>query len=502
MLSKLVATSLALSIGSIVAIRLVVAADSHQIYLPLVTTHRSESSGATASPIPEATTASAATEAATDALHATPSPQTPTAAPATDGDVVLITLGDPIAVDGSGAVVSDSTVTVVDGGTYRVVGELSDGMIQVDTQGSVELQLAGMRLANADGPAIYVVDASQVSVVLVSDTQNALRDGADYIDPVAKGTLFSNDSLVLSGDGALTISGSYQHGIASDDDLLIQGGNISIEAATDGLHANDNISVTGGTITVTGANDGIESEGDFVQDGGNLELTVADDGVVSQGPLTVNGGTIEVYAGFEGIESKDCIVINDGDISIEVTDDGINAAHDVTINGGRIFVDARADAVDSNGTLSINGGVIVGLGGNRPEGGLDCDRCSIAINGGVVVATGGENSSPATTSAQHVAVIGGMDVGSVLHIEQGTSDTLTFRVTKAYQSMIFTSPLLTADSEYTIYEGGTVEGGDEFHGLYTGAGYNGGSIWATFTTDETVTYIGVTQDRPRPPGRP
>ena len=41
--------------------------------------------------------------------------------------------------------------------------------------------------------------------------------------------------------------------------------------------------------------------------------------------------------------------------------------------------------MNSNGALTINGGVLVALGGNVPEGGLDCDMCQIALNGGIVL---------------------------------------------------------------------------------------------------------------------
>jgi hypothetical protein len=89
-----------------------------------------------------------------------------------------------------------------------------------------------------------------------------------------------------------------------------------------------------------------------------------------------------------------------------------------------------------------------------------------------------------------------------MHIDEGTTDVLTFKVTKPYQSMIFTSPLLVGNTDYTISTGGTVSGGEVFHGLYTGATYTGGSVWNTFTTDEAVTYIGVSPGGQRPPGRP
>jgi len=193
----------------------------------------------------------------------------------------------------------------------------------------------------------------------------------------------------------------------------------------------------------------------------------------------------------EGIESKNAIVVNDGTITIVVSDDGLNATNDITINGGQLYINATADAIDSNGTLNFNGGVTVALGGNVPEGGLDCDMCTIALNGGTVVATGGANSTPSNSSAQRVAVLGTRPTGTVIHIVRSDgTDVLTFAVSKAYQSMIFTSATLLANKTHTVYTGGTVSGGTNFHGLYTGATYSGGSVWATFTTNSVVTTVG------------
>ena len=62
--------------------------------------------------------------------------------PATE---TVIYLGDPIVVEGSGAVVSGNSVTIVDDGAYRVVGVLADGLLDVNTAGAVELIL-GRRL--------------------------------------------------------------------------------------------------------------------------------------------------------------------------------------------------------------------------------------------------------------------------------------------------------------------------------------------------------------------
>lgn len=444
---------------------------------------------ATGSAVPSATPTRTATPTATPTRTPT---STPTATGTQPGETVIY-LGNPITVVGPGVTVSGSTATIIAGGTYRAVGTLTDGMLAVNTTGTVTLTLDGVNITHSTGPAIYVYAAASVSLVLADGTTNTLIDGTTYTDPNAKGTLFSNDTLEITGTGSLSVTGRYKHGIVSDDDLILTNGDLTIASVvTDGFHANDNITISGGTIHITQCgSDGFESEGDLVMNAGTLTLAVSDDGVMSQDTLTVNGGTINISTGVEGIESKNNLIINAGSISISVSDDGLNAANDITINGGEIYLNATADGVDSNGTLHINGGLMVATGGNVPEAGLDCDACLIPFTGGITVAAGGTNSTPSGASTQRVAVIGTRPVNTAMRIVRSDgTDVLVFKVPKAYQSMIFSSPALLASTTYTIYTGGTISGGTNFHGLYTGATYTGGTVWTTFNTNAVVTYVG------------
>ena len=159
------------------------------------------------------------------------------------------------------------------------------------------------------------------------------------------------------------------------------------------------------------------------------------------------------------------------------------------------------DALDSNGTLTINGGVTIALGGNTPEGGSDTDNGAFAITGGTLIATGGSNSSPtANVSTQPSALLGSVAVNSILRIEQEGKEVLTFRVSKAYQNMVFTSPSLVSDKTYTVLTGGSVSGGSEFHGLYTGATYSGGTQSLTFVANSMVISAGGVAGGPGGPG--
>ncbi len=104
------------------------------------------------------------------------------------------------------------------------------------------------------------------------------------------------------------------------------------------------------------------------------------------------------------------------------------------------------------------------------------------------------------SSKQPSVLLGSVPVSSILRIQQDEKEILTFRVTMAYQNMIFSSPQLALNKTYAVLTGGSVSGGRDFHGLYTGAAYSGGSQSLTFTTSAVVTSAGGTAGGPGMPG--
>ena len=84
--------------------------------------------------------------------------------------------------------------------------------------------------------------------------------------------LFSKEDLTINGTGSLTVTGRYNNGIASKDDLVIVDGSITVNAAHDGIRGKDSISVRGGTITVTAGGDGLKANNDTDADKGWIAL--------------------------------------------------------------------------------------------------------------------------------------------------------------------------------------------------------------------------------------
>lgn len=410
-----------------------------------------------------------------------------------------ITLGDTVSIDGTGAEVSDdNTVTITDGGSYVISGKLSDGMIEVDTEEEVKLILQGVSITNEDGPAIYVKEAKSCYIETAEGTENILSDGESYAETEdkQKATIFSNDRLVLLGEGSLTVNGNYKHGICSDDEVYVVSGTYTITAVKDGIHTSNWISVEGGTVQITATDDGMQSKGPVALNGGTITIAAEDKGITAYGDLTVNDGTIQISKCEEGLESKNDLTINGGTTEITGNDDGLNARTSITINGGILYVEMTAgDAIDSNGSMTITGGLILAFGAQMPEGGADCDMNEIKITGGTLIATGGTNSAPSELESSQISVLlGSASKGDMIGILDSDGNTVfAFEAPGNYSNMLLSTATITSGRDYTVYTEGTITG-DSYHGYYENGSYTGGTESISFTTDGMVISGGGTSN--------
>ena len=293
--------------------------------------------------------------------------------------------GQSISLEGSGATVNGSSVTITSAGTYSISGVLNNGQIVVDTadEENVFLVLNGVNLTYTTGAPIYVANAEKTIITLAEGTENIVTDGASYLFPDAEtdetnAAVFSKDDLTINGSGSLTVYASYNNGITSKDDLLIAGGNITVNAANDGIKGRDSLTVLDGTITVNAGGDGLQANND--ED-------------ATEGIVVIDGGTLMITAGLDGIQAETMLAISGGKLAISsgggsgasVVDSakGLKAGVDITIAGGNIQVDAADDAVHSNGSITISGGELVLTSG---DDGVHADALLLITGGDLSVA--------------------------------------------------------------------------------------------------------------------
>lgn len=350
------------------------------------------------------------------------------------------------------------------------------------------------------------------------DSTLIINDGEITITTAGNGNTYTNsegatDSYTgacIKGDGDVYIyggtincssSGTGGKGINVEGTLTIgQAG-----ADNDLLHLT--VTTSGARFLVSGSSSGGGQPGGGPGGGPDDQNDYANPKAIkSMGNLTINSGVIVVTTtqtteGGEGIESKNVLTINGGDLTITcVGDDAMNAANCINFNGGTIYCESTSnDGVDSNGSLNMTGGMLVSKGSRAPESGLDADNHPISITGGVIVATGGDASTN-FTGGQKVVKYTGAGNRAIQIVNSSNEVILTYQLpavsggggnpgggpgggggpgSSTNLIMIFTDPQLTTGS-YTLKYGGTITGGTNYHGYYTGATYSGGST-KTFT---------------------
>ncbi len=170
--------------------------------------------------------------------------------------------------------------------------------------GIVYIVLNNANIESEISTPINIIEAKDVVIVL--EGENTVTQGqittTDTEFPSA--AIYSKADTVITGDGSLTVSSSYQDGINSRDDLIIDGGNIAVNAIDDGIVGKDLLAIRETTITVDAGKDGLKSSNDEDLEKGNLlivngdfNITAENDAISSENILQIDDGNFELYSG-------------------------------------------------------------------------------------------------------------------------------------------------------------------------------------------------------------
>ncbi len=379
--------------------------------------------------------------------------------------------------------------SITKGGIYHFNGTLN-GYIKIDTDDNVKIILDNVNITNTNGPCIYGINSKSISIELVGN--NTLTDGSEYTEILeeVKSTIFSNDDLIFSGTGTLTINSNYNDSISSDDDILIENGTYNIKSVDDGIRGKDSVVIYSGEFNINSGGDGIKSTNDEESDkgyilikNGTFNITSSNDSIdainveIDNGVFNIktNGNSTDSV---KGIKADNNILIKDGTFNIDSMDDSIHSNGDMQIDKGTFKINSDDDGIHADGQIILNDG---NFDINAHEG---IEATYIKINGGTInINSSDDGINAANKSSKYSATVEINGGNITIKMGQGDTDGI--------------------DSNGNIYiNGGTINitGNSPFD--YDGeAKYNGGTIIVNGETINAITnqFGGMNNMRMRDP---
>lgn len=249
-----------------------------------------------------------------------------------------------------GVTQSGSVYTITKAGEYTVTGLLSEGQLIVDAgdEDEVTIVLNGTSITCSSGSPIYVKNASEVKIKSEENSFNEVIDNRaeateDSSDDAGNAAIYATCDLKLVGKGALVVTGNYNNGIQSKDDLSIKNVIVKVTAVNNAIKGNDAVDIeSGNIIAISAKGDGIKTSNSSLSNKGN-----------QKGIVTITGGNIDVYAACDGIDAAYGVDISgDGNLNI-YTDTYSEYSEEVTTSGSSSGTSSGSNS-STNKTASAN----------------------------------------------------------------------------------------------------------------------------------------------------
>lgn len=219
--------------------------------------------------------------------------------------------------DGSTITQNDSVYTITHADEYTVTGLLSEGQIVVNADDNAEITIVlnGTSITCSNGSPIYIKNADNVKIKSEENTYNCIVDARAEADDNSDNSSSENGNaaiyaacdLKLVGKGALSVTGNYNNGIQSKDDISIKNVTIKVNAVNNAIKGNDEVAIESGEIiAISRKGDGIKTSNSSLSTKGK-----------QKGNVIISGGNIDIYAACDGIDAAYGVdVSGDGNLNI------------------------------------------------------------------------------------------------------------------------------------------------------------------------------------------
>lgn len=219
--------------------------------------------------------------------------------------------------DGSTITQNDSIYTITQAGEYTVTGLLSEGQIVVNADDNAEITIVlnGTSITCSNGSPIYIKNADNIKIKSKENTYNCIVDARTEADDNSDNSSSENGNaaiyaacdLKLVGKGALSVTGNYNNGIQSKDDISIKNVTIKVNAVNNAIKGNDEVAIESGEIiAISRKGDGIKTSNSSLSTKGK-----------QKGNVIISSGNIDIYAACDGIDAAYGVdVSGDGNLNI------------------------------------------------------------------------------------------------------------------------------------------------------------------------------------------
>lgn len=408
-----------------------------------------------------------------------------------------LTVTSPV---GHGIVCKDDLV--ITGGTYEVTSA-SHG---IDAKDSVRVANATLNI-DAGKDAIHCEnndDTSKGFVYIQSGNIKAEAEG----DGISAGAYMQ----IEDGSIDLLVGGGSENGTKEHSDFFggFMGGGRPGEmrpenmqtteteedsASMKGLKAVSNLVISGGNITINSADDAVHSDDSLTINGGTFSIASGDDAVHAEETLNITDGNFEISESYEGLEALH-IDVQGGNIKLKASDDGLNAAGgtdqsgttggrdgmfgggpdrmgghgggpgggmsansngSIKISGGTLYINSSGDGVDANGTLEISGGHTTVTGPTQGDTStLDYDKTAV-ITGGTFIGTGSTMMAQSFSDSKQGVIalnVGNQAAETQIELKDSKGNTVVSHKPELdFAVVIISTPDLVKGEIYTITVG-------------------------------------------------
>ena len=265
-----------------------------------------------------------------------------------------------------GVTQSGSVYTITKAGEYTVAGLLSEGQLIVDAgdEDEVTIVLNGTSITCSSGSPIYVKNASEVKIKSEENSFNEVIDKRaeateDSSDDAGNAAIYATCDLKLVGKGALVVTGNYNNGIQSKDDLSIKNVIVKVTAVNNAVKGNDAVDIeSGNIIAISAKGDGIKTSNSSISNKGK-----------QKGIVTITGGNIDIYAACDGIDAAYGVDISgDGNLNIYTDTYSGSSSGTSTSRDSSANKTASANTVSYVAASDTIANAPGGFGGNKAGG--------------------------------------------------------------------------------------------------------------------------------------